>query len=346
MTTSVDKFDPKRLSLTEFQDNARVPGQKIAFVRYNHPSLGEDTTLMLQTPWISLVSGGISKFRADFHKVERDRASINLPLEEGTEFFKKMAGLNEQFTSESFKKEHFGKNYKKYSMYPVVNIPEHDDDDDDDNDDGKEKKIKYPMMKVKFDLVWQDKKDSQKETQNDEDLCQIKTKIYVTKSGKDGKKIREEQFVDKIPILEEVEKLVRLGCKLRLIIRPIKGWLNGKKEYGIIWKIIKMEVEPAANNRALMQAFYDADAFIDSDNDDEETVELKKDSDEDDAKDDDDEDDIKDDDNDSDVVVEKIKSDDSEDSDDSDDSEDSDNSDSPDIPVRRSKGNKGKSKNL
>lgn len=306
LTTSIEKFESKRLNVTEFQDNTRAKGQKIAYIRYNHPSLGEDTTLMLQTPWITLSSGGIPRFNPDYHKNDRDRAFIRLPVEEGTEFFEKMTALDEQFTSETFKKEHFGKNYKKFSMYPIVKIPEHDEDDD--------REPLPPSMKLKFDLVW---------NEDDMDTCQIKSKVFISKTNESGKRTREDKFHGEPASLSDMESLIRLGSKMRLIIRPVKAWLNGKKEYGIIWKIMKMEVEPASNSNALMQAFYDADAFIDSD-DDEESVELPK-------------------------VAAKASNDDSdEDSEEESENEDSDedsesDEDSPDIPVRRSK---GKSKQL
>jgi len=320
LTTSLDNFEPSRLTMTEFQEGKGM-GPKLAFLRYNHPSLGEDTSLMLQTPWVTLTSGGIPRFNEQYHKSDKDRAFLRLPIEEGSEFFQKMTAIDEQFTSETFKKEKFGKSYKKYSMYPCVKIHEQDEDDDRDP--------LPPSMKLRFSQVW---------NEDDKEGCEINTQVFTSKM-EDGKRVRTPTPASS---LSEMESLVRLGAKLRLIIRPASAWMNPKKEYGIKWKILKMEIEPSTTGNALMKAFYEADAFLDSD-DEEDDVELPKvaqkasskskvadDSDEDDE---DDEDDDEDD----------------EDEEDEEDDEDSEEEDSPDIPVRKSKKkvkSKGKSKGV
>lgn len=311
LTTSVETFEPSRLTLTDFQDNEKTRGQKIAFLRYNHPSLGEETMLMLQTPWITLTSGGVPKPNTDYYPTDRQRAFMRLPIEEGSTFFKAMTQLDEQFTSDKFKQEKFGKNWKKFSMFPIVKIPEHDEDDD--------REPLPPSMKIKFDLVWDT---------NNSDGCEIKTQIYLSKVDENGK--RERTLFDKNS-LEDVESILRLGSKVRSIIRPVKAWQNGKKEYGVTWKVIKMEVEPAKNSNSLMKAYYEADAFLDSDDEEEEIdvpqkMEKKKPSMVNDSED---------------------ESEDEDESDDEDESEDeSDDEDSPDIPVKKTRGKKTKNVSL
>lgn len=309
LTTSIENFEPSRLSMTEFQDNKYVKGQKSAYLRYKHPSLGEDTTLMLQTSWINLTSGGIPKHNPDYHNNDRDRAYMRIPIMEGSEMYEKLVKLDEQFTSTEFKNERFGKNAKKYSMYPIVKIPEQDEDDDRDP--------LPPSMKIKFDLEW---------VEDDRDACIIRTQVF-TSSEENGKRTRTKKDIKSV---EDMEKLVRLGSKVRLIIRPVKGWLNGKKEYGIIWKVMKMEVEPSTTGNALMKAFYEADAFLDSDDDEEVELPAKKDTKKTAAAD-----------SDSDAESDEE----SEDEEEEEDEEESDDDvDSSPVPVKRR--SKGKSKNL
>ncbi|ADO67406.1 hypothetical protein crov372 [Cafeteria roenbergensis virus] len=326
LITSLDNFEPSRLTIKDFQEGKGV-GPKMAFLRYNHPSLGEDTSLMLQTPWITLTSGGIPRYNEQYHKNDKDRAYLRLPLEEGTDFFNKITALDEQFSSDEFKKEKFGKLYKKYSMYPCVKITEQEEGDTRDP--------LPPSLKLRFSLVW---------NEEDKDACEINTQVFTSKM-EDGKRTRTPVPVSS---LKDMESLVRLGAKLRLIVRPVSAWMNPKKEYGIKWKIQKMEVEPSTAGNALMKEFYETDAFIDSD--DEEDVELppsatgKKTSTKTTKEDDEDEDD--DDDDDDDDVGEKSEDSDEASDEESDEESDEDSEeDSPDIPVRKSKG-KGKSKGL
>ena len=314
LTTSIENFEPSRLTMTDFQDNKYTKGQKTAYLRYKHPSLGEDTSLMLQTSWITLSSGGIPKENPEYHKTDRDRAYLRIPVEEGSEMFEKLCKLDEQFTSAEFKNEKFGKSGKKYSMYPIVKIHEPDEDDDRDP--------LPPSMKIKFDLEW---------NEDDRDACVIRTQVFKSEE-EDGKRIRTKTEAKSI---QDMEKLIRLGCRMRLIIRPVKGWMNAKKEYGIIWKVMKMEVEPSNTGNALMKAFYEADAFLDSDDDEEVELPTKKDT----KKvaaaaDDSDEDDSE----------EEDEEDEDEDEDEEEDDEDSDDADSSPVPVKRR--SKGKSKNL
>lgn len=313
MTTSTESFEPKRLTMTAFEDNKKGP--KSAWLRYNHPSLGEDTSLQLQTPWIVLSSGGIPRFNPDYHKGDKDRAFLRLPVEEGTDFFKKMTSLDDQFTSDEFKQEKFGKHWKKYSMFPIVRIPDNDEDDD--------REPRPPTMKIKFDLVW---------NEDDPDACDIKTQVFTSKLLDSGKR---ERTLEDGKTLDNMEKYVRLGSKLRLIIRPSKAWCSAKKEYGVIWKVLKMEVEPNPKNNSLMKAYYEADAFLDSD-DSEDEVELPKETKKSTKK-------FSNDDSESDNHVKSVfkAADDSDESDESDESDDSE-SDSPDIPVKRKSKSKGR----
>lgn len=323
MITSLDKFEPARLSITDFQEG-KGSGPKMAYLRYNHPSTGEESNLLLQTPWVTLSSGGIPRYNEKYHKNDKDRAFLRLPFVENSDFFNKISALDEQFSSDEFKKEKFGKSFKKYSMYPNVKINEQEEGDD--------REPLPPSIKLRFSLVW---------NEDDKDACEIDTKVFTSKM-ENGKRTRTPSPVS---TLAEMESLVRFGSKLRLIIRPVSAWMNPKKEYGVKWKIIKIEVEPSTKGSALMKDFYETDAFIDSDDEDED-VELppsatskktftksKKDDDDEDEVDEDDEDKADED------------SDEASDEESEDETDEDSEEDSPDIPVRKSKG-KGKSVDL
>jgi len=345
LTTTEDKWEPSRTSVSEIIDGFRK-GTKQGYVNYNHPSLGENTSLMLQLNWIEMNGGGIPKPNPDFFKGDKDRAFVNIPISKISQLFKKMMVFEKYLTSDEFKQEHFGKHWNKYKMYPLVKIPETEDDEESEYP---------PTMKVKFELEWNDE---------DEDACVIKSQVFTSTVNEDGKRTRTPYNKHS---LADMESLIRYGSKIRPIVRPVKLWVSAKKEYGVIWRFAKIEVEPKSGGNALMKAFYDEDAFLDSDED--EAVEATKssggagsvDSDED---------------SDSEVkppplpkaskkekkkmVVSDSSDDDSDDSDDSDeapvkakaskktveisDSDDDSDSDSPVVPVRKSRGKKGKSK--
>ena len=346
LTTTEAKFDPNRVSVSEIVDGYRK-GTKQGYVNYNHPSLGENTSLMLQTDWIEMNGGGIPKPNPDFFKGDKDRAFVNIPISKTSSLFKKMMVLQKEFTSDEFKQEHFGKHWSKYTMYPLVKVPETEDDEESEYP---------PTMKVKFELEWNDE---------DEDACVIKSQVFTSTVDEDGKRTRTSY--DKHS-LADMESLIRYGSKIRPIIRPVKMWVSAKKEYGVIWRFAKVEVEPKSGGNALMKAFYDEDAFLDSD-EDEETVEATKSSggagagSESDSDEDSevkppplpkaskkekkkmvmsDSDDDSDDDSEEEAPVKAKASKKTVEISDSDDS-DSD-SDSPVVPVRKSKGKKGKSK--
>lgn len=320
MTTTLDKFDPKRLSITEFQTKEKSKGQQTAYVKYNHPTLGENSTLLLQTEWITIDSGGVERPNSDFYANDKARAFMKLPLQEGTELFTKMQKLEKMLMSDAFKVEKLGGSKgKRYTMYPIVKIPEIDEESDRDP---------YPpSMKVKFDLHYDE---------DDPDACKIRTQVYKS-IEKDGKRTRE---LTNATTLQDMEELIRLGSQVRIIMRPVKMWASGQKKYGIIWKAMKLEVIPSTRGNALMKSFYDNEGFLDSDDEDDQVKADDKEDDKDsDSESDDDDDQVKADDKDD------VKDSDSESEKDDDDDDDEESPDIPAKPVRTKKTGK-KSKNI
>ena len=59
LTTKYSDFEADRLTFTDYEDNERSKGQRIAYPRYNHPALGPNQALFLQGPWIQMFTYGI-----------------------------------------------------------------------------------------------------------------------------------------------------------------------------------------------------------------------------------------------------------------------------------------------
>jgi len=259
ITKKYSDIDPKKLSFTDFEENARAKGQKIAYVRYTDDKRGE-STLIMQTPWITLDTYGIPR-AGEYYKDENSRSFMKVPLDLHDECIKvlhdKMSELDTILSEDETKKTIFGssKVAKQYQYQPVIRHPPQetiDDSDDESDDDSKKPKFaRPPYMKAKFHLDY--------ETGN------MKTKLYKRVTEGDVK--REE-----VPIktLVDVEKLVTWKSRVRLILMPNKLWAlktyNGKK-YGISWKVMQIEVEPVA--RSSMRDVFGTDAFLDSDDEGE-----------------------------------------------------------------------------
>ena len=245
--TKVESFNAKKLKVSELQKNQYIKGQSTAYISYT--SEHGDKPLVLQTPWIKLSTGGIPP-QNEFFDTDKKRAFLNIPLEDV--MLEKMGELDQYLTSNKFKKEFFKKNPEKWSFYNIVKVRDEEDD----------REPYPPSMKLKFDLVYNEK---------DSDACEIKTQVSLKNDGK-----REEYNAKS---LDDMLRYVRRGCELRLIIRPAKIWAgSGKKEYGVIWKILKMEIIPSKTSDSVMSQFMREGDFLDSD--DEEEVLVKGASDE------------------------------------------------------------------
>jgi len=254
ITKKYSDIDPKKLSFTDLEENSRSKGQKIAYVRYSDPIKGE-STLIMQTPWISLDTYGIPR-AGEYYKDESSRSFMKVPLDTQDECIKvlhdKMKELDTILAESETKKGIFGssKTAKQYQYQPIVRVPPVEELVDSEDESGDEQKTTYarpPYMKAKFHL--------------DYESGNMKTKLY--KRLPDGKIKREEVA---IKTLADVEKLVTYKSRVRLILMPNKLWAlktyNGKK-YGVSWKIMQLEVEPV--QRSTLKNVFGEDAFLDSD---------------------------------------------------------------------------------
>ena len=259
-TTKFQDFEPEELDLTPFQENERSKGQNIAYPRYQN----EGAPLMLQGPWIKMNTYGVPR-AGEYYKTDNDRAFIKIPLditnEETNEFYEKLKQIDNKFNSKEFKTKMFGTKASKYKYVPIVREPVEDEEMDDEN---KKKYPRPPYMKVKLDTTFPEAK--------------VKTQVF-TSIMKDGKREREKQTVTTV---DEFASVARFLSTIRPIIRPVKGWCEKKvrqgndyMQYGITFKLIKIEVEPAEGTTNNLSQYMNNDAFIDSD-DDETPVQPKK----------------------------------------------------------------------
>ena len=289
LTVSYTDLESKRLTFTDLEENERSKGQLIAYPRYDHPTLGEGQSLMLQLPWSEVFTYGVPR-EGDYYKNDYDRGFLKYPVNQENDeqmvFANKMIEIDSEYGSDDKKKKMFGKKAKKYVYTPIFRESQVDDDDED--------AVKRPpYMKFKLDLSWPD--------------GEVRTKVY-TSVVEDGKRVRTEQEVKTV---DDFAGIVRYRSRIRPIIRPVKMWGQpaSRKDpgYGIVWKIVKIEVEPSAQTgNSIYNSYYKNDGFLDSDDDEDEVVDK--------------------------TVHQE--------SDDSDDSDESDDSDSDEEPVKKSKGKK------
>merc|ERR1711959_552362 len=94
----------------------------------------------------------------------------------------------------------------------------------------------------------------------------IKTQLFkVTKE--DGTSTKE---LVPTKTVTDFEKAIRFRSILNVILSPSRVWIKeATKEYGITWKIIKLQYQPppqkAATGMSLRDYYQDENAFIDSD---------------------------------------------------------------------------------
>ena len=310
-TVSYEDFEPSRLTFTNLEENDRSKGQKIAYPRYDHPTLGADAQLFLQFPPIVISTYGIPRI-GEYYPDDKSRSFVKTPLDMNDPKVKllvdKLKQLDERLGSDEFKTKNFGKKAKKYRYVPFVREAVQDDDDEDED---KPKRPDY--LKLKLNLSWPDDK--------------VLTKVFVVdkSSGKKKRTVVEVETVD------DVTKYVNWNGTFTPIVRPVKMWAqpSSKKdpEYGFVVKIVKLVAEPSTSGNGSYSAYLDNDEFLSDDDSDEDELNVK------------------DEDDDEDEVVEKTKelqvaSDD--DDSDSDSESDSDSDDA--IVVKKKSKAKSKSK--
>lgn len=252
LTTKYDKFEAERLSFTQLEDNERSKGQRIAYPRYNHPTLGENQPLLIQGPWMVLDNYGVPQI-GEYYKEDKDRAFLKMPLnmedKEVVKMVKELEKLDAKYDSEEFKTENFGAKAKKYKYQATVRTPE--------DEDAEVQRPRY--MKLKLDLTWPE--------------CNVKTEVHKSELLDSGKRVREAVDIETV---SDFASQVNYMSKIRPIFRPVKMWAHQKNmkdpAYGIVFKLVKIEVEPNKNSSSMYQSYLQGDVFLDDEED--ETLET------------------------------------------------------------------------
>jgi hypothetical protein len=259
LTVPYEQFEPERLTFTDFEENDRSKGQLISYARYNHPTLGEGQQLMLLLPFCKIFNYGVPRAGGDYYNTDRERSFLKLPIDENNEeqmvIVKKLEAVDETLESDKKKKEMFGKKKTKYVYNRIVREAQTDDD-----------KERPRYIKLKLETKWPS--------------GEILTQVYKSElKDVDGKEKRVRTPIE-VSTVDEFADVVRYQSNVRMIIRPVKMWAQpaSRKDpgYGIVFKIVKIEVEPSETGGNSLKDYYNNDAFLDSDDDDDEVNEVKE----------------------------------------------------------------------
>jgi hypothetical protein len=258
--TTVDytKFEVTKFEAPKPEENDRSMGQLVSYPSYNGGSL------YLQLPWVKLYTYGIPRL-GEYYKTDDDRAHLRVPLDlsipEIADFVNRIKAIDAKFSSEEYKDKLFGKKAKKYTYSPIYRegqAPEEDSDDDDTKKSKAKAAPRPPYLKVKFDLTWPDKK--------------VKTTIFESILNTNTNK-RDRKKLD-VSTIDEAANALRYMSTVRPIARCVKLWAHNDKkkdpQYGLTFKLIKVEVEPAPRmgNYVSSKDIQESSAFVDSDDED------------------------------------------------------------------------------
>lgn len=243
LTQKYTEFDQSRLDFTELIDNERSKGQRIAYPRYNHPTKGENQQLMLQTPKMKIFTYGVPRI-GEYYSSDKDRSFLKLPIDlsdtEVKSLYDQLHAFDERMSSPEMRKILFDKKAKKFKYIGTIRRHEVEEDQDE----------KAPYMKLKMDTSYPDD--------------EVKTEVWCSTQNDEGKRERTQLSVSTV---DEFSEHVRYQSNVRIIMRPVKLWAsaNPTPQYGVTWKMMKVEVEPPTTGTSSLSSFYNNDAFVDSD---------------------------------------------------------------------------------
>lgn len=265
VTVDYSKFDVNHLTFTKVEENNRSKGQLIAYPRYDPTDTGKEGALFLQSPWLKLFTYGVPRL-GEYYKTDADRSHLRVPFDisipEVAAFVAKMKEIDEKFGSPEMMETMLGKKAKKYKYQSVFREgQDQTTNESDDEDDEKETKVKDspprpPYMKIKLDMTWPDN--------------EVKTQVFSSILDQtSNKRIRTK--IDNIKTIDDFANVVRYLSNVRLMFRPVKFWAHQltKKDpqCGIVFKLLKIEVEPNKTSNSMYKQIYENDNFIDDDED-------------------------------------------------------------------------------
>jgi hypothetical protein len=234
MTTNFTDVDVSKLSFTDIEDNTISKGQRIAYPRYNNPQLGEVAPLYIQFPWVLMNQYGIPRLD-EYFSDDSQRSFIKVPLDQSVPEIKVFSELlkliDKKLDSKEFRKKMFGLYEDKYVYQPIFRLPLEVDE---------LTKTKYgplhPYMRLKLDTTFPDN--------------QVKTLVYNS-IMENGKRVRTK--LDNIKTIDDMINNMPFLSRIRLIGRPVKLWIapiDDNLTYGLIFKMIKVEIEPPLNKKS------------------------------------------------------------------------------------------------
>jgi len=255
LTTKFTEFEANRLTFTDLEENDRSKGQLIAYPRYDHPTLGEGSVLFLQGPWMEIFTYGIPSL-GEYYSDDSQRAFIKIPIDmnnpEVELMVKEFKKVDKELGSDEFMQRSFGKKSSKYKYQPIIRESQEDDDGN----------VKPAYMKLKLDTSWPD--------------GNVKTELYKSELI-DNKRVREIVSATNVT---EVAKYLSYMTKYKPIFRPVKMWAQNQKmpkpEYGVVFKLLKVEFEPNKSGNNSYSDYMTGDAFIDDEDEDESTQKVQE----------------------------------------------------------------------
>ena len=255
-TLKYDTIDSKLITAEE----VKLGQDLVTLIKYNNASL------TIQGPKMSLTQGGLppGKMLAngkqnDYYVGEEQRYSIKLPLdatnasvdgnnEEIEKFIQLLKNIDNHIkTSPSILKlAHIEEeDIEKYT--PIFRKPKAN------KKKGVETKEKYPYMKVKLDVNYNNKKD-------------IRTLIYDTTDDKKGVRVTSS---DDVIYLSDLEKLLTYNCVVQPVIQFSKIWTQSTGAWGVTLKLKALRItRPTRMNKVIAD-------FLDDD-DDENVITSKQ----------------------------------------------------------------------
>lgn len=258
MVIKPQELDLEQLSFSKLETNKNSYGQLTAYPIYNGGKL------IMQFPNISLDYYGVPNID-DFHETDKDREYCQLPLDssikESADLLEILKSIDEYLSTPEFKEKYLGDKADKYKLSPCVKVP--DVKPGEKTKSGKPK-INIPSMKIKISM--------------DYDTNEVDTTFFKA-SMVDGEKKRV--LIDNIKSITDVKNhALTYKSKVKFVVACIKLWAHQptKKspEYGITWKAIKAEVDPASKSSASLKELKVSDEFLDSDSEKDSTVKTSK----------------------------------------------------------------------
>tara|TARA_B100000902_G_scaffold400004_2_gene474462 strand:- start:763 stop:1815 length:1053 start_codon:yes stop_codon:yes gene_type:complete len=286
-----NKIDLSRVSITDLEDNDRIPSQKISYLRYNHPQKGE-AQWDIQSCEILLDNYGIPDGDGPYYKTAKQRAFVKVPLNVNdqvtnetvderetrakklTNFKESLIAIDKYLDSEDMKIKLFGsaKKAKAYSYQPIVRQSKNVAEDDSDDSDAEEKEVvtRPDYMKGKIHLDYN--------TEN------VQVEIFQKNNdGSDSFQKDGSHTEISVTSLDDMRKHVAYMRKQRFVFHVSKLWAskqpaNGqdKKMYGATLKLRRVEVQERTQLVTTDDNDDGVEPFIDSDDEDDGEVKLVK----------------------------------------------------------------------